>query len=57
VELKQEIHVIIRFKILLSPRIFFKNLKIKIYKTIILSIVLYGCETWSLKGGTQVKGI
>jgi hypothetical protein len=26
----------------------FKNLKIKIYKTITLPIVLYGCETWSL---------
>ena len=26
-----------------------KNLKIKIYRTIILPIVLYGCETWSLK--------
>jgi hypothetical protein len=25
-----------------------KTLKIKIYKTVILSIVLYGCETWSL---------
>ena len=25
-----------------------KNLKIKIYRTIILSVVLYGCETWSL---------
>jgi len=25
-----------------------KHLKIKIYKTIILPIVLYGCETWSL---------
>jgi hypothetical protein len=25
-----------------------KNLKIRIYKTIILSVVLYGCETWSL---------
>jgi len=23
-----------------------KNLKIKIYRTIILSVVLYGCETW-----------
>jgi hypothetical protein len=23
--------------------------KIKIYSTIILSVVLYGCETWSLK--------
>jgi hypothetical protein len=25
-----------------------KNVKIKIYKTIILPVVLYGCETWSL---------
>ena len=25
-----------------------KNLKIKIYITIILPVVLYGCETWSL---------
>jgi hypothetical protein len=25
-----------------------KNVKIKIYKTIILPAVLYGCETWSL---------
>jgi hypothetical protein len=24
------------------------NLKIRIYKTIILPVVLYGCETWSL---------
>jgi len=25
-----------------------KNLKVKIYRTIILPVVLYGCETWSL---------
>jgi len=25
-----------------------KNLKIKMYRTIILPVVLYGCETWSL---------
>ena len=25
-----------------------KNLKIKIYRTIILRVILYGCETWSL---------
>ena len=25
-----------------------KNLKIKIYRTIILPVVFYGCETWSL---------
>ena len=33
---------------LLSSILFFKNLKIKIYKTIILPVVLYDCETWSL---------
>ena len=33
---------------LLSSRLLFKNLKIKIYRTIILPVVLYGCETWSL---------
>jgi hypothetical protein len=26
----------------------FKNVKIRIYKTIILPVVLYGCKTWSL---------
>jgi hypothetical protein len=26
----------------------FKNLKIKIFRTIVLPVVLYGCETWSL---------
>jgi hypothetical protein len=26
----------------------FKDLEIKIYRTIILPVVLYGCETWSL---------
>ena len=30
---------------LLSSRLLSKNLKIKIYRTIILSVVLYGCET------------
>jgi hypothetical protein len=25
-----------------------KNIKIRLYKTIILPVVLYGCETWSL---------
>ena len=25
-----------------------KNLKIKIYRSIIMPVVLYGCETWSL---------
>ena len=33
---------------ILSSSLLSKNLKIKIYKTIILPAVLYGCETWSL---------
>jgi hypothetical protein len=33
---------------LLSSRLLSKNLKIKIYRTIILPVVLYGCENWSL---------
>jgi len=33
---------------LLSSRLLSKNLKIKIYRTINLPVVLYGCETWSL---------
>jgi hypothetical protein len=33
---------------LLSSHLLSKNLKIRIYKTIILPTVLYGCETWSL---------
>jgi len=33
---------------LLSSRLLSKNLKIKIQRTIILPVVLYGCEAWSL---------
>jgi len=33
---------------LLSSRLLSKNLKIKIYRTTILPVVFYGCETWSL---------
>jgi hypothetical protein len=31
----------------LSSRLLSRNVKVKIYKTIILPVVLYGCETWS----------
>jgi len=33
---------------LLFSRLLSKNLKIKIYRIIILPVVLYGCETWLL---------
>jgi hypothetical protein len=32
----------------LSSRLLSRNVKVKIYKTIILPVVLHGCETWSL---------
>ena len=32
----------------LSSSLLSKNLKIKIYRTIIFPVVLYGCETWWL---------
>jgi hypothetical protein len=31
-----------------SSRLLSKNIKIRNFKTIILPVVLYGCETWSL---------
>jgi len=33
---------------ILSSSLQSKKLKVKIYRTIILPVVLYGCETWSL---------
>jgi hypothetical protein len=33
---------------LLSSRLLSKNVKVRLYKTIILHVVLYRCETWSL---------
>jgi len=32
----------------LSSNLIFRNIKIEVYKNIILRVVLYGCETWSL---------
>jgi hypothetical protein len=35
------------------------NINIEIYRTGILSVVLYGCEAWSVshfEGGTQTEG-
>jgi hypothetical protein len=33
---------------ILSSRLMSKNVTLRIHKTIILPVVLYGCETWSL---------
>jgi hypothetical protein len=37
----------------LSSRLLSKNVKVRIYKTIILPVVLYGCETLSLTLGKE----
>ncbi|KAJ4435309.1 hypothetical protein ANN_17919 [Periplaneta americana] len=38
----------LEFEKLLSSSLLSKNLKVRIYKTVILPVVLYGCETWTL---------
>jgi hypothetical protein len=38
---------------ILSSRLISKNLNIKIYKTVIFPVVLYGYETWSLTLGEE----
>ncbi|KAJ4433904.1 hypothetical protein ANN_16217 [Periplaneta americana] len=40
--------VIIRLRSFYHPDCCQKNLKVRIYKTVILPAVLYGCETWTL---------
>jgi hypothetical protein len=39
---------------LLSSRLISKSLMIKIYKTLILPVVLYGCETWFSLWGRKI---
>jgi hypothetical protein len=39
---------------LFSSCLISKDLKIKIYKTVILPVVLYGCETWSPTFGRNI---
>jgi hypothetical protein len=38
----------IHSRTVLSSRLLFKNVKIRTYKTIILPVARYGCETWYL---------
>jgi len=42
---------------LLSSRLLSKNLKIKIYRSTILPVVLYGCEIWwlTLREGRKLR--
>jgi hypothetical protein len=40
---------------LLSSSLLSRNLKIKIYRTIILPVVVYGCETWLLTWREELR--
>jgi hypothetical protein len=40
---------------LLSSHLLSKNIKIRIYKTIILPVVLYGCETLTIREGHRLR--
>ncbi|KAJ4433913.1 hypothetical protein ANN_16227 [Periplaneta americana] len=42
-------------KKLLSSSLLSKNLKVRIYKTVILPVVLYGCETWTEIGNFTLQ--
>jgi hypothetical protein len=44
---------IIQSKIFCLPLLYKRKLRIKIYKTVILPVVVYGCETWSLTLGEE----
>jgi hypothetical protein len=46
---------IIQSKIFCLPVSYQKNLKIKIHKTVILPLVLYGCEIWFLTLGEEYR--
>jgi len=39
---------VIRYRIICLPGCYLKNREIKLYRNIILPVVLHGCETWSL---------
>ena len=45
--LKSGMLAILWCRIFLSSSLLSRNLKIKMYRTIILPVVVYGCETWS----------
>jgi hypothetical protein len=43
---------------LLSSRLLSKNTKIRVYRTVVLPVVLYGCETvCHTEGGTKTEGV
>jgi hypothetical protein len=44
---------------LLSSPLLSENIKIRMYKTIILPVVLYGCETWllTLREEHRLRGV
>ena len=50
-EIKRRINMGNALEKIVSSRLLSKKLKVRTYKTIILPVVLYGCETWSIDYG------
>jgi hypothetical protein len=48
VRVRVRVRLCVCLSVSVSSRLLSKNLKIRICKTIILPVVLYGCEIWSL---------
>jgi hypothetical protein len=42
------------FRMFCFPVSYLENVKIKIYKTTILTSIVYGCETWSVTRGKRI---
>jgi len=51
--IQEEIKSSLKLGIFCLPIFYQKNLRIKIYRNLILPVVLYGCETWSLTLGEE----
>ena len=49
-------YFVIRFRIFFTSSSLSKNVKIKIYRTITLPVLLYKCKSWSLSHGGRYAG-
>jgi len=43
-----KLRALCRRRIFCPPVLLYKNIKINVYRNVILPVVLYGCETWSV---------
>ena len=43
--------VFVRLKRIWRPKNILRRTKLKLYKTLVLAVLLYGCETWGMVDG------